>query len=111
MIEVTFLYGRPQGIRDDGGYICFFTWTSIYDDQRDRFEKENIEQMRNIDIMVDALKKARGETPLPKVVVPKITYFGLDIIPKCECGTGVSPNYSIYCHKCGARLDWAEVTK
>jgi lipase chaperone LimK len=48
---------------------------------------------------------------LSKVVVPKITYFGLDIIPKCECGTGVSPNYSIYCHKCGARLDWAEVTK
>ena len=66
MIELIEQCGKPFGIRDSHGFICFLTWPMHYPGQDARFAKEKEAAMNDIEAIFDALKKTRKEINLAK---------------------------------------------
>ena len=62
-LQITYENNKPSGIRDEHGYLFFFTKVSKYPGQEERYRKELEEQFALADYLLAALKK-RGLTTL-----------------------------------------------
>ncbi len=48
-------YDKPHGIRDDGGYLIFFTRISKYPNQEERYKREIDQQKELANVLLAAL--------------------------------------------------------
>ena len=55
-LQIIYKHGKPEGIRNSGGYLFFFTGISKYDNQEERYRKEIEEQYELADFLLEALK-------------------------------------------------------
>jgi uncharacterized protein YeaO (DUF488 family) len=62
-LQITYENNKPYGIRDEHGYLFFFTKVSKYPNQEERYRKELEEQFALADYLLAALKE-RGLTTL-----------------------------------------------
>lgn len=55
-LKITYENNKPHGIRDDGGYLLFFTKITKYSGQDERYRKEVEEQFKLADFLLFCLK-------------------------------------------------------
>jgi hypothetical protein len=60
-LQIIYKNGRPYGIRDESGYLFFFTEVSKFPGQEERYRQEVFEQYALADYLLSALK-ARSNT-------------------------------------------------
>lgn len=56
-LRIIYKHNKPYGIRDEGGYLFFFTQISKWPDQEERYRREVLEQYALADFLIGALKK------------------------------------------------------
>jgi len=56
MIEIIYKNNKPYGIRDDGGFLFFFSKISKYTGQEKRYRKEIEAQFKLADFLFKALE-------------------------------------------------------
>lgn len=54
-VEIIYKNGCPYGIRDESGYLLFFTKVSKYTGQENRYRKDVEQQYKLADYLLDKL--------------------------------------------------------
>lgn len=69
-LQIIYKHNKPYGIRDEGGYLFFFTEVSKFPNQEERYRQEVQEQFALADYLLSSLQ-ARGLTMLaPDAATP-----------------------------------------
>ena len=55
-LQIIYKHGKPYGIRDESGYLFFFTEVSKFPGQEERYRQEVFEQYALADYLLSALK-------------------------------------------------------
>jgi hypothetical protein len=56
-LRIIYKNNKPDGIRDENGFLFFFTSITKYDGQESRYREEVEEQYALADYLLEALKK------------------------------------------------------
>jgi len=59
-LQIIYKNNKPEGIRDEHGFLFFFSRVNKYDNQEERYREEIQEQYDLADFLLEALKK-KGE--------------------------------------------------
>ena len=62
-LQIIYKHNKPNGIRDENGYLFFFTEVSKFPNQEERYRQEVQEQFALADYLLASLQ-ARGLTML-----------------------------------------------
>ena len=62
-LQIIYKHNKPYGIRDENGYLFFFTEVAKWSGQEERYRQEVQEQFALADYLLASLQ-ARGLTPL-----------------------------------------------
>lgn len=57
-VRVIYEHGEPTGVRDAGGYLCFFNRVTKWPGQEDRYRKELALRARHAEVIANALRSA-----------------------------------------------------
>jgi hypothetical protein len=58
-VKIIYKNNKPYGIRDEGGFLFFFTEVSKFGSQEERYRKEVEEQYKLADDLLEFLKKRK----------------------------------------------------
>ena len=58
-LKIIHKHNKPYGIRDENGFLFFFTKISKYGDQEERYKQEVFEQYELAEFMVNSLEARR----------------------------------------------------
>ncbi|MBC8147386.1 MAG: hypothetical protein H8E98_05320 [Bacteroidetes bacterium] len=58
-LQIIYKSNKPYGIRDEGGFLFFFTSISKYQGQEERYRQEVEEQYALADFLLESLKKRK----------------------------------------------------
>lgn len=56
-LQIIYKHNKPYGIRDEGGYLFFFSKISKYTGQEERYRQEIEQQYKLADYLLVALKE------------------------------------------------------
>ena len=88
-LQIIYKHNKPYGIRDENGYLFFFTEVAKWSGQEERYRQEVQEQFALADYLLASLQ-ARGLTPLAPDVLPcghpksSLVRLGFGQLPYCE---------------------------
>lgn len=60
-LKIIYKHHKPYGIRDEGGFLFFFTEISKYSGQEERYRNEILEQWKLADYLLKQLKLKKNE--------------------------------------------------
>jgi hypothetical protein len=60
-LQIIYKNHKPYGIRDDGGYLFFFSDVSKYPGQEERYRSEVEEQFALADYLLQSLEERKEE--------------------------------------------------
>jgi len=60
-LQIIYKNNKPEGIRDEHGFLFFFSRINKYDNQEERYREEIQEQYDLADFLLEALKKKGDE--------------------------------------------------
>jgi hypothetical protein len=61
MIKIIYKNNKPYGIRDESGYLFFFSKINKYAGQEERYRQEIEEQWKLADFLLEALKEKESK--------------------------------------------------